>query len=266
MKYFIVANRKGGVGKTTTCRNVIFDGAKRRNKRMLGIDFDLQGNLTKSLLAIATRNGLLAEDGDERESALGNSQLFSDEPLIPIHCDENIDLIPASESLALSEDMDLTEMVDYVRTRLSDLAGNYDLCVIDTSPTVTKLLVVALAIGDFALSPCEPDEDSIDGLLGFFANVNDVTQRGGLNERLVSLGVLLNKVKKDRAHQMGLIRQMRDAWGDNVMQCELPDRAAISTAKERPVWLTERGHQSKSAAAQEMLDVCDMIFQRLGLD
>lgn len=42
-----VFNQKGGVGKSTTAANVMA-AMRRRNKRVLGIDIDSQGHLTKS--------------------------------------------------------------------------------------------------------------------------------------------------------------------------------------------------------------------------
>lgn len=70
MKTFLVANHKGGIGKTTTSRHVIWGGAHVRSLRTLAVDFCLQGNLSKTFLAAAERNGFLSAEGSDRDQAL----------------------------------------------------------------------------------------------------------------------------------------------------------------------------------------------------
>jgi chromosome partitioning protein len=149
------------------------------------------------------------------------------------------------------------------QAHFAKIADNYDICVLDTGPSVSNLLLVALSVADFAISPCKPDRDAIAGLGGFFSNIVRVRDETEINPRLSPLGVLPNQVDRNRAHHRTVLDQMRAAWGDVVLPVEMNDRAAIDTAKDSPVWRTTRG-QGKSAAAREMYAVCAYIYARMG--
>ena len=99
--------------------------------------------------------------------------------------------------------------------------------------------------------------------MAFFLNVRKV-QEEAINAELASLGVLLNQVNKNRAFHLEIEKQMRAAWGTSVLPAVLYERAAIDTAKDRPVWLTDRG-ESTSMAAKEMLEACACIFDQMNI-
>src|SRR5439155_23321156 len=86
-----IANRKGGVGKSTSAFNLALALA-RRGKRVLAIDNDPQASLT--ILFGHDHNKL-----DEEERTLYFC-LVGERPLAGLAIVENVKLIPASESLA----------------------------------------------------------------------------------------------------------------------------------------------------------------------
>ena len=257
MKTIVVANQKGGVGKTTLARHIAFYG-QRLKLKTLCIDFDPQGDFSKSL------NNLQTDAGDTSRYLLA-SHLFNSkgEGLLPKPCSKNLQLISADPGMLKIERGNLQNAIDAGKQSLQSLFDQYDLCVIDVAPGISNLLVTALAIADYAISPCKPDRDAIDGLLAFFLNVRKV-QEEAINADLASLGVLLNQVNKGRAFHLDIEHQMRAAWGDSVLPAVLYERAAIDTAKDRPVWLTERG-ESTSMAAKEMLAACACIFNQMNI-
>ncbi|WP_371765550.1 ParA family protein [Massilia sp.] len=269
MKTVVFANQKGGIGKTTTSRHQFWH-FEEKGLRTLGIDLDIQGNFTRSLLNMAAENGIaLPLDDFGRpalpETALRASGLFDVENKDqPLQVGKNTFLIGADAGMLDVERADLDEVVKAGQQRFKELADDYDVAVIDTGPSVSGLLVVALSIADFAVSPCKPDRDAIEGLMGFFTNVRRVAERG-TNPRLASLGVLPNQIDRKRAFHRSTLDEMRQNWGDGVLPVELPERAAIDVAKDRPVWRTEAGTVSRSVAAKEMMAVCACISNRMGL-
>ena len=89
-----IANRKGGVGKSTSAFNLAL-ALTRRGKRVLAIDNDPQASLT--ILFGHDHNKL-----DEEEKTLYFS-LVGERPLAELAIGENPKLIPESETLAAAE-------------------------------------------------------------------------------------------------------------------------------------------------------------------
>ena len=259
MKTIVVANQKGGVGKTTVSRHLAFYGLER-GLRVLAIDMDVQGNFSTTFKILAEENGIVPN-----QRALKTSMLFSkNDTKVPQQAAERLYFVEADEGILNVERQDLRKAIANGKESFARLADQFDVCVLDTGPAVSNLLVVALSVGDFAVSPCKPDRDAVTGLASFFNNVTRVRDEHKLNTNLASLGVLPNQIKPDRAYHRDVLAQMRQAWGEGVLPVELNERAAIDVAKDRPVWRTDRG-ESRSVAAREMKTVCEHIYTRMGL-
>ena len=102
MKIICVANQKGGVGKTTTVMNMAA-GLVKKEKKVLCIDFDPQGNLSDYL---GHQPDGIADISDIMLAASRMEQ-YSLDGLIRCNS-EGIDYIPSSIALA-SADMFLAQ-------------------------------------------------------------------------------------------------------------------------------------------------------------
>ncbi|PTT92925.1 ParA family protein [Pelomonas sp. HMWF004] len=260
MKTIAVANRKGGIGKTTKSRHLWFFGAEQ-NLRVLAIDLDnVQANFTTTMRIIEAENGL-----ERPADALEASGLFDvNNHLKPAPCGPNMWYVPSDPGVIDVERMDLGDVIEAAKQRFAEFSADFDVCVIDTGPSVTNLLIAALAVSDFAVAPCKPDRDAIAGLEAFFENVRQVRDEAQINPRLAPLWVLPNQVSKSRAYHREVLGLMRDAWGSHVLPVELYERAATDIAKDRAVWRTTRG-ESTSDAALEMKAACKHIYGMMGL-
>lgn len=268
MKTIVVANQKGGVGKTTVARHLAFYGYEQ-GLRVLAVDMDVQGNFSTTFKIIEEENGLLAlrkAAATPKEGLVASGLFGRKDGRRPVVCDKEgrLHYIEADSGIVAVERRDLEQVIAAGQKRFAELSNEYDVCVLDTGPAVSNLLVVALSVGDFAVSPCKPDRDAIAGLAGFFSNVVRVRDETGINPKLAPLGILANQVNKSRAYHRSVLQQMRSAWGDGVLPVELYERAAIDVAKDRAVWRTDRG-ESKGLAAREMKSVCAYIYNRMGL-
>lgn len=266
MKTIVVANQKGGVGKTTVARHLTFYGVEK-GLRVLTIDLDGQGNFSDTFKNIENANGYRAkrEELSPGQQGLVASGLFdAANKRAPVLCSERLHYIGADSGMLAVERGDLATVIAIGQKRLAKLAKDFDVCVIDTGPSVSNLLIVALAVGDFAVSPCKPDRDAIKGLASFFSNVVRVRDESGVNPKLASLGVLPNQINKSRSSHVSGVASMREAWGSGVLPVELYERAAIDVAKDRAVWRTDRG-ESRGLAAKEMKSVCAHIYKQMGL-
>ena len=183
MNSVVINNQKGGIGKTTSSRHQYWHFVER-GMRTLGIDLDIQGNFTRTLLNMGAANGIalpVDEFGRPKlpEGVLRASGLFeADNSDQPLQVGPNAFLIGADPGMLDVEREDLDEVVAAGQKRLAELAQDYDVAIIDTGTSVSGLLVVALSVADFAVSPCKHDRDAIEGLMGFFTNVRRVAERG----------------------------------------------------------------------------------------
>lgn len=261
MKTFAIANQKGGVGKTTLARNVAFY-AMERNLRTLCVDLDPQKNFSKTLKSVRERE--VGDLGDELQS-LTASALFDGEAvnlLQPLPCGEFAALIGADRELVDVASRPLEDLFA-PRAALAKLAKDFDVCIIDTAPTLGNPLYAALIAADFVVCPCTMDQDAIDGLGDLFEDIARVQQLGW-NSELVTLGLLANRVNTRRAFDRNALQQLRDELGDVVMEGVLYDRAATQYAKDKPVWRVQSG-ESQILAAREMKAVCGQIFDRAAI-
>src|SRR5688572_30379126 len=144
----VIANQKGGVGKTTTAINLAAGIANQR-KNVLLIDLDPQSNSSLSFLEPERVNG-------------GAYELFSepDRPLDELVYKtsvDNLSLIPARISLAKLEakligDFDAAFKL---RDRIEKLRGNYDIILIDTPPTLGILTVNGMVAAQHIIIPIQ---------------------------------------------------------------------------------------------------------------
>ena len=156
-KVYVFQNIKGGVGKT----EMTFSLAIRANlygARVLCIDLDLQGNLTKGCFKVNPKNKPIMLD-------VIKDDLPIEETIVNIL--PGLDLIPSDLDNGI---LDNTLMIgrfplDKVyRQPIKDLLKNYDVILIDCPPALTASVTAAALTADEIIAPVTPDEHSMSGL------------------------------------------------------------------------------------------------------
>lgn len=252
MKTVVVANNKGGVGKTTIAAHIIFRAAEQ-NKRVLVVDVDAQRNLTSTFLDL---NKPLEHPG-----AIRLFYPLEDMPIEPIEISDKLHLIPASRDLD-TVDRDTFDVLYQLRESLDSFKNDYDVCVIDTPPSFNNRFIAALAAADVVISPLEAAGYSLQGVKELMRHVKNVQTR--LNHSLRFGGLVVNLVNSRSSEQERVINLLSDSWGEQLISPYLVNRIAVSDALSagKPVWQHSTGESSQKAG-REFLAMSDEVLARL---
>ena len=180
----VVAQQKGGVGKTTTAANVGVLLARRKG-RVLLVDCDPQSALTRQLGLDVCPDRLSLVD------VLAGRAVASDAIVGDVH---GVDVIPGARELAGIEMSLVGELGRelFLRDALDQVLGGYEHVVIDTPPNLGLLTINALACSEHVIAPVSAeDEASIHGVIELRQTTARLAKR--LGAVTPSLSVLLTR-------------------------------------------------------------------------
>jgi len=246
-----VANQKGGVGKTAISCHHVFSLAEK-NKRILFIDNDPQGNSTYSMKKSKLTTVAPFETID----------LYSNKPLP--------ELIPTSPITLITADRQLSKVARYetdapfiFKENLEKLAPKFDYCVMDNPPTLGLGLIASLVSADFVYSPVELEDYSIQGLKDLMQTIEGVRLRH--NEKLEYLGIIPNRLNSRDNRQKEKFKKLLTAFPGRIIQAAIVQRGSISDALERgqPIWALQKEISAARAATKEMRVALDFIEKRM---
>ena len=246
MKTLITANQKGGVGKTATLVHLAFD-FHERGKRVAVIDLDTQANASYTLHDF--RSGLLA------------SQFFNGGPHSVDQEHNGMLLIESDAALADMETMPVNHAGERLCAGIKTLAEQgFDVCLIDTAPSLGVSLAAALIAADYVLSPIELEAYSIQGIEKMAAAITHIRQA---NSRLQFLGMVPSKVDSRNPRHGRHLDQLRQAYPQLMIPASIGLRSSIADAlaSRIPVWRIKKTAARK--AAKEMRALADLVFEKM---
>lgn len=247
----VVANPKGGVGKSTTAAALAV-GLQRLGYGVLAVDLDPQGSLT-SWLGVAPA---------EAEARPGMVQLLMEEVAAGQAVTDTpagVQLIPATPTLQVIEEAlrARPNREGQVYRALQPLVSAYDVVLVDTPASVGLWLWSALAMADRILAPVETEAAAIDGVTRLIRELDDV-RRYGLNEAAELHGVVLTKFDRRRGTDRRAVELIREGLGSVVMDAVIPtDVRLVEVAETLDVSLWDGdspGAIAYRALTQEVID------------
>jgi chromosome partitioning protein len=248
----VIANQKGGVGKTTTAIN-LSAACALAGKRTLLLDLDPQGNSSLSFVHSETINGSAFELFTEINEPWSN--------FIYRTGVKKLDIVPARINLAKLEaklvgDFDA---IFRLRDRIEQIRENYDYIFIDTPPTLGLITVNALVAANHVLIPIQSSYFALEGTDDLLETIEKVRARP--NPELNLLGVLITLFDKRTALSKDVETHIRKVFG----------KKAFNTVISRSVRLEESpAHKEaifsfapKSSGSVEYTKLCKEFLKRV---
>jgi chromosome partitioning protein len=188
VRIIVLANHKGGVGKTTTTANLAAALAER-GRRVLAVDLDPQGHLADSF-------GLQPNGRPHLEHVMLGTATAA-EAIVSIE-NTNVSLLPCSEGLAEAQ-FELAPAEDgpqRLATALATIADQYDYALLDSPPGIGFWSGVALLTAEWAVIPTLAEELAIlsSGKIADFID----RYAAEANPDLRLLGVVITQAKPKR--------------------------------------------------------------------
>ncbi|MBA7559446.1 ParA family protein [Candidatus Atribacteria bacterium 1244-E10-H5-B2] len=228
-KVIAVANQKGGVGKTNITFNL--SGAlAEKNKRILLIDLDQQGNLSSSFLENIYHLKFTVADLF-LDNDIDIAKVIQKTPF------QNIDIIPSNIYLS-KIDFHLAGEPDaqyFLADKLKDLEEGYNYIIIDCPPGLGLATRIGLVAADKVIIPLECQEWAVKGTAYLRDAITRIRKRA--NPKLKIMGYLINKFVGRRKLEEVYHATILESFKDKVFKVELKNSVKYAEAAtlKRPI-------------------------------
>ncbi len=221
-RVIVVANQKGGVGKTTTAVNLAASLTATK-RRVLLIDLDPQGNATmgcgvdKQAQARTSCDVLLGE-------------CSAAEAMVPVVFGGFM-LMPANQDLTVAEVRLMTMIAGRefkLRNALKPVRADFDVILIDSPPSLNMLTLNALVAADSVMVPMQCEYYALEGLSALVQTIDQI--RSSINPDLVIEGLLRTMFDPRNNLSNEVSAQLIEHFGDKVFRTVIPRNVRLAEA------------------------------------
>jgi chromosome partitioning protein len=227
----VIANNKGGVGKTTTARFLGL-GLAAKGSRVLLVDLDAQANLSEFILGTAPDQIAPPTLAEYFGGECTLSQTVHPSPTQPL-----LAILPSHQLLSHYDtggfgrpDVELKFVTNLYETFAPPQGyAQFDWIILDTPPNVSLFTRAALAAADHVLVPARARDSSVRGTLNMLRAWRAMGALMGRTPVLV--GCLLMHWGVDNASELAEahLRRIFEQEGSQVLDPHIPMSAAIES-------------------------------------
>lgn len=240
----VIANQKGGVGKTTTAINLSASLAELGQKVLI-IDMDPQGNTT---------SGVGVEKNEKEytvyELLLGECSI--EDSLVESVC-ENLTVVPSNINLAAAEiELIGTENKEFIlRDAVASIKESYDYILIDCPPSLNVLTINAMCAADTVLVPIQCEYYALEGLSQLMHTIELVRER--LNPNLEIEGVVFTMYDARTNLSLEVVENVKNNLDQNIYKTIIPRNVRLAEAPSYGMPITKYDTKSSGAESYRML-------------
>ncbi len=259
-RVLVMANQKGGVGKTTTAIN-LGTALAAIGEHVVIIDLDPQGNASTGL-GIDRRT----RAASSYDALIGKRTL--QEVLIPtavprlLIAPSTMDLLGVELEISGSHERSykLRKTLQGFFSSRRDGLDRVTYVLIDCPPSLNLLTVNALAAADAVVVPLQCEFFALEGLSQLLTTIDRV--RETLNDTLTIHGIVLTMFDPRNSLASQVAADVRAYMGDKVYDTVIPRNVRVSEAPShgKPVLL----YDLKCAGSQAYLKLASEVIQREG--
>ncbi len=247
----VIANQKGGVGKTTTAINLSASLAKL-GKQVLIIDMDPQGNTTSGFGVDKEQTAQSVYD-----LLLGECEIT--DAIIP-NVFERLSLLPSNIDLAAAEIelIGIEEKEFILKKALDQVKDNYDFIMIDCPPSLNLLTINSMCAGDTVLVPIQCEYYALEGLTQLMHTIQLVKDR--LNPDLEIEGVVFTMYDARTNLSLQVVENVKNNLNQNIYKSIIPRNVRLAEAPSYGMPITE--YDPKSTGAESYLLLAEEVIHR----
>jgi chromosome partitioning protein len=258
-RVLVLANQKGGVGKTTTAIN-LGTALAAIGERALILDLDPQGNASTGLGIDRKTRIASTYDVLVGERSLSEVVMPTAVPRLYI-APSTMDLLGVELEIAGDADRSYklkNALKAFFAHNVGEEAISYVL--IDCPPSLNLLTINALAASDAVVVPLQCEFFALEGLSQLLKTVDQV--RRSLNPELAIHGIVLTMYDPRNSFASQVVADVRKFMGEKVYDTVIPRNVRVSEAPShgKPVLL----YDLKCAGSQAYLKLASEVIQREG--
>ena len=217
----VVANQKGGVGKTTTSINLAA-ALQRINYKTLLVDLDSQGNATS-----ASGLNRSTEKASVYDVLMGLKNI---EDCFVTSEHDGFTLLPSNSDLMAAEIemLNVHNRESVLKEKINSISREFDYILIDSPPSMNILTLNALTAANEIIIPVQCEYYALEGMSGLLESIYKIKET--INPSLQIKGVLRTMFDSRNSLSVEVSAQLKKYFGDKLFWTFIPRNVRLAEA------------------------------------